>query len=1291
VDAIFEAAAGGLKESLVLTDDSAPESFTYDLRLRPGLSVKPNPSNGLDLVEPSGRSRLSFLPPFMVDAAGATTGAVRFSATRNNSDWTLTVTPDADWLSDPDRQFPVILDPTVAMTDNYDCHIMGGAGADSNFCSQTNINVGYDGNAPSRALVKFSVNSAVPRNVTVLESYMRMYLRGTSSSTTTPISAHEVTEAWTNGATWNTRDGVNSWSPGGAFEPSAGDTSTDPVTTTAGWKYWYLTQLTQGWADGSIDNNGLLLKQPSENVSNVYSFDSLEASSGRPVLEVLYWKWAGDRDMWTYESQRLSDRSQLDVNVANGNLQVHADDLEINGTGLDLDLERTYNNLLGVAWSYGRSWVGGPLDLWLDADGDFPDGSAAFHGDGGYAVPFIKKPDGSFASPSGIDASLVKNADATHTLKYHRSGVRLNFADPSEWGELQSIVDRNGNQLTLNYDASGGNTSVVDTQGRTTTFTYNTKYFITSVTDPAGRQYAYTYSGNLLTGYTDPAGRTTNYAYNTAKDLIQITTPEGAVTNLTYDSARRVTAITRVTDAATGNGPTTRFAYAPPGSDPLQDPNQAGTTTVTDPNGDQTTYTYDFMGRVTKVTDALGNATSSTYTSNSNVETYTDASASRTMLNYDTNNNLVRVETPTGSATTYGYNDATDPFLPTSQTDAQNNTQDLTYDTKGNLISVRNGLASANEFRYSYNTDGTLSTITDSKGNVTTHSYDVKGNLTLITPPAPLGATSFTYDDASRIATMIDGKGQRTAYAYDPLDRLTTITYADDSTITYGYDAIGNLLTRTDDTGTTTFDYDPLNRMTTKTLPGNASITYTYDPNGNLTSVTDGGGTVSYGYDAVNNITSVTEPAGTTTAFSYDENYRRTSTAYPNGVTQRGTYDASGRMRTIAATNSSGTTLTSFTYDYANLSTDGDTALRQSVTDAAGVKTTYRYDSLNRLTTADLSGTAGVDYSYVYDGNSNMTSKSISGATTSYSYNAANQLTQAGSTTYSYDGGGNLTGNSLGMALTYNAKDQTTSITPPGGSTVPMAYADATQDERVSAGGMSFIAGLLGVQSEKTATASTYYTRDPRGALVSQRGSSGTHYYLFDGLGSVVGLTDSSGSLRATYEYDPYGHLVSSTGTVANPWRFAGGYFDSASGLNKFGTRYYDSAVARWTQRDPAGPASPPDYTYAADDPINFADPDGRVPTDASGNTRRSCGIDDPHCSGAPLGGGGSICNHPAVSFFSAASIPGFVVTSASAGSQFWLRKVTNVVVRNGVASATKAFGWATALATAVDVGCGGL
>ena len=182
-----------------------------------------------------------------------------------------------------------------------------------------------------------------------------------------------------------------------------------------------------------------------------------------------------------------------------------------------------------------------------------------------------------------------------------------------------------------------------------------------------------------------------------------------------------------------------------------------------------------------------------------------------------------------------------------------------------------------------------------------------------------------------------------------------------------------------------------------------------------------------------------------------------------------------------------------------------------------------------------------------------MTSKTINGTGTTMAFNAADELTTAGSATYSYDANGNQTGVSGGNTFTYNAKDQTASITPNGGSAISMGYRGPGQAERVTAGGTSYQYDATGL-SQSSSGSPVYYTTTPDGEVLSERLYTGTYYYLHDGLGSVVGLTNSSGSVVNSYAYDPYGNTTSSSGTVANPFRYIGAVWDSSTGLYKMGS-----------------------------------------------------------------------------------------------------------------------------------------
>lgn len=462
---------------------------------------------------------------------------------------------------------------------------------------------------------------------------------------------------------------------------------------------------------------------------------------------------------------------------------------------------------------------------------------------------------------------------------------------------------------------------------------------------------------------------------------------------------------------------------------------------------------------------------------------------------------------------------------------------------------------------------------------------------------------------------MKDGKGQTTNYSYDALDHMIQLSYAGGSSASFTYDADGNRTAMTDSTGTTSYTYDSLNRPTKKTLPSGQAITYTWDNVGNLTSKADNGGTVTLSYNLLNLLASEKDPTGASTSFQYDAAYRRTQTAYPNGVTVTFGLDPSGQITNITAKNNTGTTLLSRTYSYVNPANNQTTTERFSSSDQASNAVSYTYDALTRLSEAKTKNSVGTvtdDRTYSYDATSNRLSQNINGAVTSYAYNAANELCwkyggsssaacsspPGGSVTYSYDGNGSLTSRSDGLSLSYNSANFTTTVTPPGGSAMNMAYTGIDQTERVQAGTTSFTYDLMGQSQRADSSGTVYDLRDNAGQLISERTPHGTYYVIPDALQSTIGLTDSGANLVGNWTYDPWGNVISQTGTVTTPFLFAGAYFDSSTGLYKMGARYYDPSVGRWTQLDPVfgvltNPQSLNRFLYVSNDPIRSSDRSG--------------------------------------------------------------------------------------------------
>ncbi len=132
----------------------------------------------------------------------------------------------------------------------------------------------------------------------------------------------------------------------------------------------------------------------------------------------------------------------------------------------------------------------------------------------------------------------------------------------------------------------------------------------------------------------------------------------------------------------------------------------------------------------------------------------------------------------------------------------------------------------------------------------------------LTTPGAYDTTIDGTYSDSfvTRISEPSQEWTTTYTYTYDPLYRLTQADYSTGEYFNYAYDAVGNRLSETTDTGTTTYTYDIANRLTS--VDG---VAYTWDSNGNLLS----DGVNAYTYDHANRLVSV---VGSTTTSSFGYN-----------------------------------------------------------------------------------------------------------------------------------------------------------------------------------------------------------------------------------------------------------------------------------------------------------------------------------------------------------------------------------------------------------------------------------
>jgi RHS repeat-associated protein len=704
-----------------------------------------------------------------------------------------------------------------------------------------------------------------------------------------------------------------------------------------------------------------------------------------------------------------------------------------------------------------------------------------------------------------------------------------------------SFQDGNGHTSSFTLDALGRITKQTDALNRVTTIERDAQGNPAKITRPNGAVTVMTYDskGNLLTSTEQAIAATTTFTYEpTFNQVTSIKDPKNNTTTITYDAKGNPLTIT---DA---DNKVTQFEYDTRGL----------LTAVKDalfPVHPATTFTYDTLGRLLTTTDPLNRTTTLTYDNAGNVATSTDALNRTTSFEYDAFNRLKKVTDPATGVTEY------------------------TYDGNGNLVTVK-----------------------DAKDQTTTFTYDAKNRLASTTDP--LGKTeTYEYDGADNLLTRVTPKNDTISFAYDAVNRLLSKTLPGNQVTSFTYDTAGNLTGVTDPDSQLTMTYDLANRLTSVSMAGSSNqpsvtLTYTYDKNGNRLTLVDPAGTNTYVYDALNRLTSLTSPAGATT-YAFDALSRRTSVTLPNSTQTTYTYDPASQvtnilhkvLSTTAIINSAG-------YVYNNVGN------RTSLTDRRGVQS-FGYDPLDRLTSATHPLTLDQAFSYDPVGNS---------TTNGSQHNAANQLTEDANFTYTYDANGNLISKTFKSSgnhtdYTYDVEnrlirvDEFAAGSPTPGATSTYRYDGLGRRIEKVANGQTrryvYDGEDILLEYDGTNTLQARYTHGPGidEPIAMQRGGV-NHFYHQDSLGTVTELTDSTGATAQSYAYDSYGNIVQQTGTVENPYTYAGREFDAETGLYYYRARYYDPRIGRFLQKDPIGLRGGLNvFSYVGNNPLKYIDPFG--------------------------------------------------------------------------------------------------
>ncbi|MCE0460047.1 RHS repeat-associated core domain-containing protein [Pseudomonas uvaldensis] len=827
------------------------------------------------------------------------------------------------------------------------------------------------------------------------------------------------------------------------------------------------------------------------------------------------------------------------------------------------------------------------------------------------------------------------NYDAGRRMVEHQlpTGLRCFYEwasiENQEWRVTRHWTDE-GDAYQFDYDLIAGTTRITDSLQRTSTRHWNAQHQIIRSTDNLGQTWLFEWNDERqLLGATDPQGGGYTFNYDEAGNLISETDPLGRSDSTQWLEHWALPLVD--TDAA---GQSWQYRYDPRGN----------CIAETNPLGHVTRYRYDSHGQVVEIIDATGKSkklrwnpfgqlvehidcsgypTRFNYDSRGYLQTITDALGERIQFSYDAQGRLLGSQLPDGRSEHYQRDAAgqltgyTDPAGHTTRyqhnrrgqvrqrTDALGRQVQFAYDGFGRLQALVN--ENGESYRFAWDAGDRLVEQRDLDGSAKRYSYDVLDNVSAVTaipaaygnglavvpepPPQPI-VHRLERDAAGRLIAKITDDG-RTDYSYDPLDQLTAVTFTDRQgnvqSLSFVYDALGQLLEEHGAAGRLQHHYDELGNLIQTQLPDGRWVNRLYYGSGHLHQINLDGQVIS--------------------DFERDRLHREVLRTQGQ-ISTRSEYDRSGRLRARQRRHSSQPTLSPaavqkhFEYDPAD-----HLIGKHDQQPAAQHHQLLHYDATGRII-ASQDSLHGQRETFAYDAAANLLDGPQAGA----GLVVHNKLLTYQDKRYRYDAFGRMIEKRSAarglQRFAYDAESRLIEVRDENGSVVNMIYdplgrriAKTEHDTSGYPLGETRFTwdGLRLLQEHRHQQTSLYiYENDGYDLLARVDGSGAlqkVRYYHNDlnGLPEQLTETDGHSVWRATYRV--WGNTLQE---VREPYyieeqnlRFQGQYLDRETGLHFNTFRFYDPDVGRFTTPDPIGLAGGLNTYAYSPNPFMWSDPLG--------------------------------------------------------------------------------------------------
>jgi len=330
----------GLKEDIELRDASQPTTLHFELSASSGLSPVKGDDGSIEFQDEAGQAIATLPPPLMSDGApdGAVSRDVHYQLSRSGEGtWDLAVEADREWLSSPERSWPVVIDPSILVTGQAleNCEIFSGALNETNMCAVSGwkvlgVKAAYHSSSAdeyARSIMRFNT-SAIPKNAYVASATISLYSPSVAKNTAGAELREVADKKWENNVSWKNWKSGSPWATEGGDYGSAGASiSTSARGSEAGWWNFSspeLTSLVERWASGATPNQGVLAKLSDETthqcspscIERLIQFNSSAAVENKPSLSAAYFPPAPSTSKITSPTEGTATARRLKLKAA---------------------------------------------------------------------------------------------------------------------------------------------------------------------------------------------------------------------------------------------------------------------------------------------------------------------------------------------------------------------------------------------------------------------------------------------------------------------------------------------------------------------------------------------------------------------------------------------------------------------------------------------------------------------------------------------------------------------------------------------------------------------------------------------------------------------------------------------------------------------------------------------------------------------------------------------------------------------------------------------------------------